>query len=205
MRAWISNGPACLVAGIVIGLVVGLNMAGLWPNIPLHATATHGLDKFAIATGLVDDSVEALYFLDFLTGDMRAAVINPKTGKFNSFYTRNIATDFGGAGKERLRRDHNSPGNRQNNVRVRASDGIGTATATATEIENDGRGRLNVRFLRHRPCRPNRSRYYGRCRRRPRRPPPHRPRRRQRRQSRFDLPSRRWPLQLSCRRRRPCC
>ena len=39
---------------------------------PLHATATHGLDKFAIATGLVDDSVEALYFLDFLTGDMRA-------------------------------------------------------------------------------------------------------------------------------------
>ena len=86
-------------AGIVIGLIVGLNVAGLWPSIPLHATATHGLDKFAIATGLVDDSVEALYFLDFLTGDMRAAVINPKTGKFNSFFTRNIAADFGGAGR----------------------------------------------------------------------------------------------------------
>jgi hypothetical protein len=99
MRAWINNGPMCLVAGIVIGLVVGLNMAGLWPSIPLHATATHGLDKFAICTGLVDDSVEALYFLDFLTGDMRAAVINPKTGKFNSFYSRNIAADFGGAGR----------------------------------------------------------------------------------------------------------
>jgi hypothetical protein len=99
MRSWINNGPACLAAGIVIGLVVGLNMAGLWPSIPLHATATHGIDKFAIATGLVDDTVEALYFLDFLTGDMRAAVINPKTGKFNSFYTRNIAADFGGAGR----------------------------------------------------------------------------------------------------------
>lgn len=40
-----------------------------------------------------------IYFLDFLTGDMRAAVINPKTGKFTSFFTRNIAADFGGAGR----------------------------------------------------------------------------------------------------------
>ena len=90
---------AYLGIGLVVGLIIGLNIEGLWPSVPLHATATHGLDKFAIATGLVDDSVEALYFLDFLTGDMRAAVINPKTGKFNSFFTRNIATDFGGAGR----------------------------------------------------------------------------------------------------------
>jgi hypothetical protein len=85
--------------GTVLGLVIGLNLEGLWPAAPLHASATHGIDKFAIATGLVDNDVEALYFLDFLTGDMRAAVINPKTGKFNSFYTRNIAADFGGAGR----------------------------------------------------------------------------------------------------------
>jgi hypothetical protein len=85
--------------GTVLGLIIGLNLEGLWPTAPLHATATHGIDKFAIATGIVDNEVEALYFLDFLTGDMRAAVINPKTGKFNSFFTRNIATDFGGAGR----------------------------------------------------------------------------------------------------------
>jgi hypothetical protein len=85
--------------GIVIGLVIGLNLEGIWPSVPLQASATHGIDKFAIATGLVDNGVEALYFLDFLTGDMRAAVINPKTGKFNAFYTRNIAADFGGAGR----------------------------------------------------------------------------------------------------------
>jgi hypothetical protein len=83
----------------VLGLVIGLNVQGIWPSVPLHATATHGLDKFAIATGFVDNTVEALYFLDYLTGDMRAAVINPKTGKFNSFFTRNIAADFGGAGR----------------------------------------------------------------------------------------------------------
>jgi len=85
--------------GTVLGLVIGLNLEGLWPSVPLHASATHGIDKFAIATGQVDAGVEALYFLDFLTGDMRAAVINPKTGKFNAFYTRNIASDFGGAGR----------------------------------------------------------------------------------------------------------
>ncbi len=98
MKTWTQNRFTWLAAGALIGLVVGLNAAGLWPSIPLHATATHGLDKFAIATGLVDDSVEAIYFLDFLTGDLRAAVVNPKTGKFNALYTRNIATDFGQVG-----------------------------------------------------------------------------------------------------------
>jgi hypothetical protein len=99
MRSFFKSRPATAGVGIVIGLVVGLNIQGIWPSVPLHATATHGLDKFAIATGLVDDRVEALYFLDYLTGDLRAAVIDPKTGKFNSFFTRNIAADFGGAGR----------------------------------------------------------------------------------------------------------
>ncbi len=99
MNEFFKTRPATAGAGIVIGLVIGLNIQGLWPSVPLHASATHGLDKFAIATGLVDDRVEALYFLDYLTGDLRAAVINPKTGKFNAFFTRNIAADFGGAGR----------------------------------------------------------------------------------------------------------
>ena len=99
MNQWTQSRPAWLVAGAVLGLVVGLNISGVWPSVPLHATATQGLDKFAIATGLVDDSVEAIYFLDFLTGDLRAAVINPKTGKFNAYFTRNIATDFGAVGQ----------------------------------------------------------------------------------------------------------
>ncbi len=99
MNKFFRSRSAYLGFGLVIGLIIGLNLEGLWPSVPLHAAATHGIDKFAIATGLVDNSVEALYFLDFITGDMRAAVINPKTGKFNSFYTRNIAADFGGSGR----------------------------------------------------------------------------------------------------------
>lgn len=99
MREFFRTRPACLGWGIVLGLIIGLNLQGIWPSVPLHASATHGVEKFAIATGLVDARVEALYFLDYLTGDMRAAVINPKTGKFNAFFTRNIAADFGGAGR----------------------------------------------------------------------------------------------------------
>lgn len=91
--------PASVGVGIVVGLVIGLNIQGIWPSVPLHASATHGLEKFAIATGFVDEEVEALYFLDYLTADMRAAVINQKTGKFNAFFTRNIAADFQGAGR----------------------------------------------------------------------------------------------------------
>jgi hypothetical protein len=99
MTQYFKTRSACLGWGLVLGLIIGLNVQGIWPSVPLHASATHGLDKFAIATGLVDTGVEALYFLDYLTGDMRAAVINPKTGKFTSFFTRNIAADFGGAGR----------------------------------------------------------------------------------------------------------
>lgn len=90
--------PASLATGIVLGLIIGLNIQGIWPSVPLHASATHGLEKFAIATGTVDAGIEALYFLDYLTGDLRAAVISPKNGRFNSFFTRNIAADFGGTG-----------------------------------------------------------------------------------------------------------
>ncbi len=91
--------PAVLVTGLFLGLGIGMATRGLWPAVPVHATATEGLDKFAIATGLVDSGMEALYFLDYLTGDLRAAVINPKNGKFTAFFSHNIASDFAGVTK----------------------------------------------------------------------------------------------------------
>ena len=86
---------ATLALGSILGLVVGLNIQGLWPNVPLHASATEGYESFSIATGLVDNGVEALYFLDYLTGDLRGAVIDVRSGKFNAFFTTNISNDFG--------------------------------------------------------------------------------------------------------------
>jgi hypothetical protein len=78
-----------------VGLVVGLVLGGLWPQTPLHAVATDRIDTFAMATGPVDEDAEAVYFLDFLTGDLRAVVISKTTGKFTAFYAYNVLTDLG--------------------------------------------------------------------------------------------------------------
>jgi hypothetical protein len=86
-----------LVLGPVIGLIVGLSLNGAWPTVPLHATATHGQENFAIATGPIDSDVEGIFFLDYLTGDLTGAVLNPRLGRFNSVFSGNVMAAFGGA------------------------------------------------------------------------------------------------------------
>ena len=83
-----------LVLGILFGLVVGLNLAGVWPQIPVHAVATHGQENFAICTGPMDADTEGVYLLDYLTGDLKCAVLSQQTGKFNSFFETNVAKDL---------------------------------------------------------------------------------------------------------------
>jgi hypothetical protein len=60
---------------LVMGLMGGLVLAGFWPSTPLHAVATDRFESFAVATGPVDEATEAVYFMDFLTGDLSAVVI----------------------------------------------------------------------------------------------------------------------------------
>jgi hypothetical protein len=55
--------------------------------------ATDRVDSFAIATGALDNEVEAVYFLDFLTGELRAMVLG-KQGKWNGLFTANAANDL---------------------------------------------------------------------------------------------------------------
>ncbi len=89
-----------LAGGLVLGVVVGMNLAGLWPQQRLHAAATESVENFSVATGLLGQGVEGLFFLDYLTGDLKGAVINPKPGgrnmppRFTNFYEYNIAKDF---------------------------------------------------------------------------------------------------------------
>ncbi|OHB79859.1 MAG: hypothetical protein A2W31_01075 [Planctomycetes bacterium RBG_16_64_10] len=102
MRYWPRNGGILLILGIVLGLAVGLHLGGVylgavWPNVPVHAVATDAGDNFAIATGPVDERVEAVYVLDFMTGDLRAAVLNNQLGRFLAVFNYNIVGDFGGA------------------------------------------------------------------------------------------------------------
>lgn len=79
---------------LLVGLIAGLILGGFWPHTPLHAVATDRNDTFAIATGPLDDEVEAVFFLDFLTGNLRAVALN-KFGQFNAFYEYNVLKDLG--------------------------------------------------------------------------------------------------------------
>ena len=80
-------------AWLALGLIGGLLLSGFWPQTPLHAVATDRSDTFAIATGFVDADIEAVYFLDFLTGDLRAAVLGVN-GAFTGFYEYNVREDL---------------------------------------------------------------------------------------------------------------
>lgn len=91
------KGLAILIAGMVVGFFLGTLAGTWWPQFPVQAMATHGQDNFAIATGFVDSQNEALFFLDFLTGELKATVPSRTTGAFLSFFHYNIAQDFGGS------------------------------------------------------------------------------------------------------------
>lgn len=81
---------------LAIGLLVGLMIGGIWPDTPLHAVATDSIDNFAMATGLVDDEIEAIYLLDFATGTLRAAVLSNQSRGFQARYEANVNTDLAG-------------------------------------------------------------------------------------------------------------
>lgn len=87
-RGW----PVWLLLGLLVGLVAGR----FWPDTPLHATATDRVQNFAIATGHVDEDMEAVFFLDFLTGTLKAAVLSrdSRTPQFRARYEANINADL---------------------------------------------------------------------------------------------------------------
>jgi hypothetical protein len=83
------------LVAVVIGLVGGFAVSGLWPHTPLYALATDRTESFGMATGPVDSEVEAVYFLDFLTGDLRAVVLGRMPGAWSGFFRANVSADLG--------------------------------------------------------------------------------------------------------------
>ncbi len=92
-----------LVGGLAVGLIVGLNVSGWWPQVPVHAVATHGQDNFAIATGVLDENVEGIFVLDAITGDLKGAAMNIQTRRFNTWYEYNVSRDLQTAGSKNPR------------------------------------------------------------------------------------------------------
>ena len=78
-----------------IGLAGGLVLSGFRPYTPLYAVATDRIDTFGMATGQVDAEVEAVYFLDFLTGDLRAVVLGKQPRMWTGFFHANVSADLG--------------------------------------------------------------------------------------------------------------
>ncbi|MCE9548004.1 MAG: hypothetical protein K8T25_21230 [Planctomycetia bacterium] len=91
----VAAAAVCLAAGLLIGQFARPRTPPEaqipWP---VFATATHGQDNFAVCTGQLDEGIEAIFFLDFLTGDLRAVAMNVRTHQFNAFYHRQIYGDM---------------------------------------------------------------------------------------------------------------
>jgi hypothetical protein len=79
-----------------VGLAAGLAIAWLWPHEHAAAVVADRNDKFAVVTAEVDitQTVEGVFVLDFLTGQLRGAVPSPQGGGFAALYGRNVAADF---------------------------------------------------------------------------------------------------------------
>jgi len=90
-----------LTAGLAIGLAVGAVVATKlrprlqFPETLLHASATHGASSMALATGPVDQDVEGLFILDFITGELTCSVLNPRNGSIAAGYKVNVVADLG--------------------------------------------------------------------------------------------------------------
>lgn len=86
---------------LMAGAVLGLAASWFFPQEPLHASSSDRDEKFAMLTvpvkdvqfAGVRDHLEGVFVLDFLTGQLKGAVLT-KTGRFTHFYMRNIAADF---------------------------------------------------------------------------------------------------------------
>lgn len=82
-----------------MGLVFGRNESRLIvPEIPLHAAASYASENMAAATGLIDDQVEGLFTLDFITGELSCAVMalrGGRTAKIGAVYRQNVVADLG--------------------------------------------------------------------------------------------------------------
>lgn len=93
------SGAASSRGGIwpaVAVVAVGVAVAGwMRPVGTVQALTSLANDSFAVCTVPVDGTHEGIFILDFETGDLSGAVINPATGRFGVSYKHNVLPDLG--------------------------------------------------------------------------------------------------------------
>jgi hypothetical protein len=91
-----------LAIGIAIGMAAGdeksapdLSSDPMFRGMPVRAFGAASGESYALTTGPVDSESEAIYALDFLTGDLYAWVFYPRVGQFGAkFGPYNVTTDL---------------------------------------------------------------------------------------------------------------
>lgn len=91
MRGGRMGSAVTLAGGVAIGMAIGL----FRPQTTIHAVATDRVDNCAMATGPLDDDTEALFYLDFLSGELRATALSPIARKFFASFSANVNNDLG--------------------------------------------------------------------------------------------------------------
>ncbi|MBS0211153.1 MAG: hypothetical protein JSS27_19580 [Planctomycetes bacterium] len=76
------------------GLIAGLALSFAWSPRNLQAVATDRGENFALSTGTCDDTTEAVFTLDFLTGDLNGAVVHPVTKGLAAIMHHNVLKDL---------------------------------------------------------------------------------------------------------------
>jgi hypothetical protein len=81
--------------------ILGIGIAiGVWAanrptdEIPIQALGTDRSGDYVLTTGFVDEGVEAVYFLDYLTGTLSAGVLSKHTRSFRSMYYANVTQNL---------------------------------------------------------------------------------------------------------------
>lgn len=80
---------------LLAGVLCGIALCAMWPAENVQAVSTDRSDRFAVTTVDVGPGTpDAVFVLDFLTGRLTGALLNPQSGVFTNFYFRNVAADF---------------------------------------------------------------------------------------------------------------
>lgn len=85
---------ASALVWLLLGVAGGV-VATRWSMpAPLHAVASDHGQSFALATGALDEEIEAVYFLDFTTGELKANVLSLITRRFYGSFYANVIQDL---------------------------------------------------------------------------------------------------------------
>jgi hypothetical protein len=85
---------------LISGVLIGLGISYFWPHEPLRADQSDRNDKFGMISCTATLPIagiagtEAIFVLDFLTGQLKGFYCSPQVGGFTQSFFRDVAKDF---------------------------------------------------------------------------------------------------------------